>query len=66
MRSNVDMTNTPVDYNTARELLNKLALRNAVTRDLRLARKMADLEHLLAVLQTREKALAYISSLPNH
>ena len=59
-----DMSNTTVDYNTAKELLNKLALRNAVIRDRRLAGEMADLDHLLTVLQTREKALAYISLHP--
>jgi hypothetical protein len=61
-----DMTKNPVDYDTAKELLNKLALRNAVIRDRRLAGEMAELDHLLTVLQTREKALAYISSLPKH
>jgi hypothetical protein len=65
LRRHDDMTNTPVDYNTAKELLNKLALRNAVIRDRRLAGEMAELDHLLTVLQTREKALAYMSSLPN-
>ena len=61
-----DMTKNPVDYDTAKELLNKLALRNAVFGTGVWPGEMAELDHLLTVLQTREKALAYISSLSNH
>jgi hypothetical protein len=49
------MTKNPVDYDTAKELLNKLALRNAVIRDWRLAGEMAELDHLLTVLQPEKR-----------
>jgi hypothetical protein len=48
----------PVDYDTALRLLDKLALRYAETHDRSLVNKMAELDQLLAILQTREARLA--------